>query len=206
MTWNTILGHENGFLHQRPQADPNAEALVVETLDRGRRAADAMLAQDTHSKQTLYSLCVNYSLLANYEFILQRTWFMALRSGSHAKAYCEQALKLDPNLVDAYLMPGVFEYVTGSLSLPVKILAAIGGLHGSKKKGIEMVSRVGREGNFERENARVLLAILYRRERRPLDAAQVVESLVTRYPKITSFVSNLQPASAAPQPLTSDLR
>jgi predicted Zn-dependent protease len=111
------------------------------------------------------------------------------------------------------------------------------------------VSRVGREGNFERENARVLLAILYRRERRPLDAAQVVESLVMRYPKnyifrielaamyseggqtdraretlrsllldadpripssvrreLTELEARLQPASAAPQPLTSDLR
>src|SRR5436853_7694433 len=31
---SSALGRTNGFLHQRPQADRNAEARVVETLDR----------------------------------------------------------------------------------------------------------------------------------------------------------------------------
>lgn len=252
---SSAVSRENRFLHQqRPQADAGAEARVQETLDRGRRAAETMLAPDTHSndahsKLALYSLCANYSLRANYEFMIQRAWFAALRSGSHAKAYCEQVLKLDPDFVDASLMPGVFEYVAGSLPLPVKMFASIGGLHGNKKKGLEMVSRVAREGNYERENARVLLAVLYRRERRPLDAARIAESLITRYPRNYLFrlelaamyseggqadraldtlrsllqedvsrippavrreaaelEARLQPGSAGPQPLTSDLR
>jgi len=178
------LGRNDSFLHlQRTKPDSNAEARILDTLDRGQRAAEAMLAQDGHNKQALYSLCTSYSLRANNEFILQRAWIPALRSASRARSYCEQVLKLDPNFEDAYLIPGVFEYVTGSLPLPMKMFAAIGGLHGSTKKGIEMVSRVAREGNYERETACVVLAVLYRRERRPLDAARVVESLIARYPR-----------------------
>jgi tetratricopeptide (TPR) repeat protein len=180
---SSAVSRGNSFLHlQRPQPDSNAEARVLETLDRGQRAAEGILAQDAHNKQALYSLCANYSLRANNEFILQRAWFAALRSVSRAKTYCEQVQRLDPDFVDAYLIPGVFEYVAGSLPLAVKMFAAVGGLRGSTKKGLEMVSRVARSGNYERETACVVLAVLYRRERRPLDA-RVMESLSARYPR-----------------------
>ena len=180
---SSALGHGNRFLHERIKADPNAEARIKQTLDRGQGVATALLARDKNSKEALYALCTNYALRADDEFMIQRAWITALRSGSRANNYCEQVLKLDPNFIDAYLTRGVFEYAAGSLPLPVRMLASIGGFHGSKKKGLEMVARVAREGNYERDSARILLAVLYRRERRPLDAARILESLSAQYPR-----------------------
>lgn len=180
---STALGKNNGFLHQRPQADPQAEKRFRATLDQGQRAAEAKLAANARDENALYALCSNYSLRANYEFMLQKSWFAALRSGARAKEYCEGVLKRDPNYVDAYLMPGIMEYTVGSLPLPVRLFAHIGGIHGSKKNGIALVTRVAREGNYDRDNARVILAVLYRRERRPLDAARIVEGLLKDYPR-----------------------
>ncbi len=86
------------------------------------------------------------------------------------------------------------EYVVGSLPLPVKILAAIGGEHGSKSRGIEFVRRVAEHGDRDRDNARILLAVLYRREKRPLAAAALLESLLAEYPH--NYLFELEMAQA----------
>jgi len=180
---SSALGRDNRFLRiGTPQADPRARALVLDTLDRGRRTAETVLAREARNTLALYSLCTNYGLRATYEFMIDRAWFAALRDGSKARSYCAQAQKSQPEFVDTYLVLGVYEYTAGSVPLPVKLLA-MGGLHGSKKKGIEYVSRVAQNGKYDRDAARVLLTVLYRRENRPLEAVAVLQSLIADYPR-----------------------
>lgn len=189
---STAFTGDNRFLHERrPQADPSVKAQVLDTLEKGRRSAEAIRAQDPGNRIALYSLCTNYALRANYEFMLEKAWFVALRNGSEARGYCDQVRKLDPEFIDSYLVLGAYEYATGSLPLPAKLLASIGGVHGSKKKGIEYVAKVAREGKYERDGARVLLSVLYRREKRASDAAQVLETLMREYPRNYLFALEL---------------
>jgi len=181
---SNAFGKDNRFLrNRRPQGDPAEKRQVIDTLERGRSAAQALLARDSHDKAALYALCANYGLRATYEFTLDKAWVAALRSGSKARTYCDQVKKVDPSFTDAYLVLGVYEYAAGSLPMAAKMFGAIGGIHGSKKKGFEYITRVAKEGNYERNSARVVLALLYRREKRPLEAAQVLEGLTADYPR-----------------------
>jgi tetratricopeptide (TPR) repeat protein len=180
---SSAVGRDNRFLRNgSPKADPKARALVLDTLDRGRRKAETMLTRDPRNTLALYSLCTNYGLRATYEFMVEKAWFAALRDGSKARFHCAQAQKSAPEFIDAYMVLGVYEYTAGSLPLAVKLMA-VGGLHGSKKKGIEYVGRVAQKGKYDRDAARVLLAVLYRRENRPLEAASVLQSLISDYPR-----------------------
>jgi len=88
---------------------------------------------------------------------------------------------------------GVQEYVVGSLPWAVRVLVAFGGIRGSKDKGRAWVERVADEGDTLQTEARVLLALLYRRERRPLDAAKVLEGLIEQFPR--NYVMRLELAS-----------
>jgi hypothetical protein len=167
---SSALGQDNRFLHgQRPNADPGARTRLLDTLDRGRHTAETALSYDSRNALALYALCTDYALRATYEFMVEKAWFTALRSGSKSRGYCEQAHRLNTQLVDAYLVLGVYEYAIGSLPLSVRMFAAIGGMYGNTKKGLEYVSRVAREVNYDRDAARALLAVLYRRENRPLE-------------------------------------
>ncbi len=191
---SSALRGENEFLRQkRPQPDPQAKVRFEETLIRGRRVAESVLARDRRNVLALYALGTNYALRGNYEFMVDKSWFAALRSGGKAREYCEQVRKLDPDFVDAYLVLGVHEYVAGSLPLPVKVLAAISGHRGSKQKGEAYVTKVAREGKYARNDARVLLVILYRREKRPLEAARLLETLMNEFPR--NYVLGLELAS-----------
>ena len=100
---------------------------------------------------------------------------------------------MSPEFPDAYLVLGVYQYTAASLPLPVKLFAAVGGLHGSKKKGVEYVSRVANGGKYDRDAARVVLAMLYCREKRPLEAARLLEALIEEYPR--NYLYRLELAS-----------
>src|SRR6266849_2172226 len=191
---SSALSRDNRFLHDKhPDADPSAKLRLFDTLERGRHMAETALMHDSRNALALYALCTDYALRANYEFMVERAWFAALRSGSKSHGYCDQAQRLDAQLLDVYLVLGVYEYAMGSLPLSVKMFTAIGGIHGSKKKGMEYVSRVAREGNHDRDAARVLLAVLYRREKRPLEAAAVLQALMADYPR--NYIFSIELAS-----------
>lgn len=191
---STALMRDDRFVREvHSQVDPKAKQQVLDTLERGRRSAEKVLAHDPRNALALYSLCTDYAVLGTYEFMLEKAWFSALRNGYQAQRYCDQARKADPQCIDAYLVLGVYQYATASLPLPVKLFAAMGGLHGSKKKGIEYVSHVANYGKYDRGAARVLLVVLYCREHHPLEAARVLEVLITDYPR--NYLYGLQLAS-----------
>ncbi|MCC6365363.1 MAG: hypothetical protein IT165_17760 [Bryobacterales bacterium] len=180
---SALFGMENRFLTQkRVEMEPSAKAAFLEALENARSAAEAMHAARPASAIPDYALCTSSALQATEYFMIEKAWFAALRSGKKAKNYCENARRKNPEFLDPYLTLGVNEYVVGSLPLPVKILAAIGGAHGSKSKGIEFVQSVAEHGERDRDNARILLAVLYRREKRPLEAAALLQSLFAEFP------------------------
>ena len=192
---STAVTHDGRLLRDPyPQADPKAKQQVLETLERGRRSAESILAYEPHNTLALYSLCTNFGLLATYGFFLEKAWSSALRNGSRAQGYCDQAREVSPGFVDAYLVLGAYQYTVASLPLPARMLSALGGLHGSKKKGFEFVSRVAHEGQYDRTAARVLLTVLYRREKRPMEAVRVLEGLMADYPR--NYIYPLELASA----------
>ncbi|MCB1019244.1 MAG: hypothetical protein KDC27_04915 [Acidobacteria bacterium] len=185
---------DNSFLGEaKPEPDPEANEKFLGALYEARRLAEADLAKKPGDPGALFSLSSNYALQANYEFMIEKSYFAALRNGSKARKYSEDLIKEDPKFVDGYLVPGVQEYVVGSLPWAVKVLAAMGGVRGSKEKGEEWVERVADEGTHMQTEAKVLLTLLYRRENRPMDAVHVLEDLIRKYPR--NYVLQLEMGS-----------
>ena len=185
---------DNQFLKRdKPKPDPKAKQEFEEVLFEGRRLAESILDESPSNALALYALSEGYALQANQQFMIEKAYFPALRNGSRANKYSKQVRKRDPDFADAYLVAGVHQYVLGSLPWPIKVLAAIGGMRGSKAKGEQWVRRVANEGDLARDQARVLLALLLRREKRPLEAAELIQSLIDDYPR--NYVLHLELAA-----------
>jgi len=105
-----------------------------------------------------------------------------------------EVLKLDPDFHDAELSIGLNDFIVGSLPLPLKIMAGIGGVRGSKKRGLETLERVAREGRWARGIARLLLIDLYKREKRWTESLSAARELAERYPR--NYLFQLQAADA----------
>ena len=98
-----------------------------------------------------------------------------------------EILKKEPLCIDAQLSVGMYNYVVGSLPFAVKILALLGGVHGSKKDGIAMLEKVAKDGNFAKDEGNTLLVMLYKREKRVPDALNTLNLLSEKYPGNTLF-------------------
>ncbi len=187
---SAFKGDNDFLLQDKPKPDLEVKRRFEEALAKGRRIAESRLKPNESDRLGLFALAQNYGLEANYEFMIDKSYFAALRDGNRARKYSDRLTKAHPEFVDGYLVAGVQEYVVGSLPWAVKALITLGGIRGDKEKGQQMVARVAEEGNLVRNEARVLLALLYRRERRPLDAAKLIEGLIEEFPR--NYVLHLE--------------
>lgn len=152
------------------------------------------LRKDPSDVEALYFLGAAEGLEAAFAGGVERKFTAALRSGSSSVDHHRDVLKLAPDFHDAELTIGLFNYVIGSLPLPVKMLVATMGVRGSKKRGLEALERVSTQGRWARDAARVLLVDLYKREKRWDDAVKIAGALSERYPR--NYLFKLQMADA----------
>nr|MDQ3817049.1 hypothetical protein [Acidobacteriota bacterium] len=114
--------------------------------------------------------------------------------GSSSVDRHREVIKLDPNFHDAELTIGLYDYVVGNLPAPVKLLASIVGTRGSKKRGLLTLQRVATEGRWAQDDAKALLIVLFKREKRYEDALAIARELGTKYPR--NYLFKLEAADA----------
>jgi len=152
-------------------------------IERAIERAEARLRAREDDVEARYFLGAAYAVLAGYEATVLRKFFSALRNGFRAVKEHREVLRLDPQFADAKLTVGLYEYIVGSLPLAVRILVALGGIRGSRERGIELLEEAARSGRYVADDARTLLIAVYYREGRFPEALHLLEELITRYPR-----------------------
>lgn len=161
---------------------------------QAKQLSQARLKKDPKDVEALYFLGAAEGLEAAFAAGVERKFMPAFRSGQDSVDHHRAVLKLAPDFRDAELTIGLMNYVVGSLPLPAKMIAATMGVRGSKKRGLENLERVAKEGKWARDLSRMMLIDLYKRERRFQDAAEMARQLSEKYPRNNLF--KLQMADA----------
>ncbi len=181
---DTTLYVQEGFLSgkhpvvENMQARAHIDALYQRALDLSNRR----IAANPNDADALFARGFATSLETLYIGMVEKKYVTALHMASASRKDDDAVLKLDPKYVDCYLIVGVHDYVMGSLSLPLKVLAGLVGIHGSKSKGIRELQWVGRDGIINSVSARTALAIFLRREAQYGKAIEVIDGLAEQYP------------------------
>ncbi len=182
--------YSSGSFYSKTEDKPDPR-VAQEFHDLTRQAtqlAKAKLKLNPRDAQSLYLLGATETLKATFAATLERRFTAALRDGSSGVERQRDVLKLDPNFHDAELAIGMYDYVVGTLPLPVKLVASLAGARGSKRRGIQTLERVAKEGHWTRDDARVLLIGLYKREKRYPEALVVSRELQQKYPRNYLFM------------------
>ncbi|MGH9966941.1 MAG: hypothetical protein ACREBG_03775 [Pyrinomonadaceae bacterium] len=158
------------------------------------RLATARLRLNLRDTQALYVLGTTEFLKASFAATVERRFLAALRYATSGLDKHREVMKLDPNFHDAELSIGMYDYIVGTLPLPARILAGIAGRRGSKKRGIQTLERVTTEGHWMRDDAKVLLIAIYKREKHFPEALALSRELHQRYPR--NYLLSLETADA----------
>jgi tetratricopeptide (TPR) repeat protein len=163
-------------------ADPAIKEQLKQLVDRAETLEEQQLKDDPNNVDALYARGVTRAQFSLYTALVERAWFSALRNAVGARRDHERVLELNPNYVDAKLVVGAHNYVMGSLPWSVKVAVAMVGLSGTKEKGLQYLREVANSGGENSVDAKVVLALFLRRERRYDESRNLMHDLSTRYP------------------------
>ena len=190
----SLYSSDSFYAKSEDKVDPRTVEQFRVWTRAARQLAEVRLRRDAHDVEALYFLGATEGLKAAFAAAVERRFMAALGDGSRCVDRHRQVLKLDPGYTDAELTIGLYDYTVGGLPLPVKLLASIGGVRGSKKRGLETLVRVASEGRWARDDARALLIVLYKREKRFRDALTMSRELGAKYPR--NYLLKLESADA----------
>ena len=190
----SLYDSDSFYSKNEDKADPRVVDQFRSWTRQARQLAEARLKQNPNDTEALYFLGATEGLKASFEETVERRHFAALKDGNDAVDRHRQVIKLDPSYRDAELTIGLYDYTVAALPLPVKIAAGVFGFRGSKKRGIAAIERVMREGNWVRDDARTLLIMLYKREKRFAEAAMLARELAAKYPR--NYIYRMETADA----------
>jgi tetratricopeptide (TPR) repeat protein len=184
MLQSQMLTSSNSFLKMpKMQMSGGDCEQFSNAIARAIELAQARLEKNPKDSGALYALGVSYGLRGNYNFAVRKAYLDALHDMSAARKFHNRVTRFDPDMVDAELTQGVYEYIVGSLPLGWRMLGFVGGFQGSRARGIAMLNRVATEGSTNRIDAIVFLAAIYRREHRSSDAIDVLKPLIPLLPR-----------------------
>lgn len=190
----SLYSSESFYSNGDDKVDPKIITEFRNLTREAKRLAEAKLKQQPKNIEALDFLANTEGLKASFEEAVERRHFAALRDGNDAVSHHREVLKLDPKYIDAQITIGLYEYVVGSLPLPVKILAGATGYRGSKKRGLAMLEQVAKEGRWAQDDAKSVLILLYRREKRFADVLKLARDLSAKYPR--NYLLKLETADA----------
>ena len=181
---NTGEYSNDSFIGQAHRAaDPKVKDQIKHLVERAEGLEEQELKANPNNVDALYARGVTRAQFSLYTALVERAWFSALRNAVGARRDHERVLELDPNYLDAKLVVGAHNYVTGSLPWSVKVAVALVGLSGTKEKGLQYLHEVANSGGENSVDAKVVLAIFLRREHRYDEARAYMHDLAGRYPK-----------------------
>jgi tetratricopeptide (TPR) repeat protein len=155
--------------------DPQLKRRFELALGQAEALARQRVAKDAGDREALFALALVYGLRADYAALIEKRNWSSLGYTRDASEYATKLLAIAPDYYDAYLATGISQYIVGSLVAPVRWVAHLAGYKGDKAQGIQELKLTAERGRYLAPFARILLAIVYLRQR---DTAQARELLV----------------------------
>jgi len=163
--------------------DPVVREQFSRAIEAARARATKILAASPDDQNALFSMAVTQGVLMDYTALIDKRQLSSLSSARSASNYAQRLLKINPQFIDAYLTTGLTEYLLGSLPFYVRWFVHFDGVNGSKTQGIDNLQLVARSGHYLRPFAKILLAMVYLREKQPRETQKLLIALTAEYPE-----------------------
>jgi len=168
-------------------ADPHSCEQIKSLVQQAMAIENRRLDANSRDVGALYARGVTKAEFATYTALIEHAWFSALRNAVSARHDHEKVLELDPSNVDAKLIVGAHNYVVGNLPWAVKTASSVVGLGGNKEKGLEYLHDAAAANGETSVDAKIVLVVFLRRERRFDESLQILRTLQPQYPHNVLF-------------------
>ncbi len=194
MNLDSFSGTRLGSRDSTDAVDEQRETRLREVIGRAIEAGEAAVEKDPNDIEALYALGSSHGTLASFEATIKRAYLKANGEAKQARELHIRVLELDPSYADARLTIGTYDYALGVIPGFVRFLLGFGGIRGGNKEGgIEQLEYAAELGDRASANAKMVLVVVYNREKEYEKALTLLEDLHARYPR--NFLLELAKAS-----------
>jgi len=189
---------EKKFLHGI-DGNPDSQRMghFQEALAQARQLAQDRLHGNPQDDEGLFALTLAAGMESDALSILEKKHLEALKRMKEANKYAKQLLAQRPDAADAYIAPGIANYMVGSLNSGSRFALWFGGIHGDKRLGMAQVAKTAEQGRYLQPFAKIVLALAARRENQIRLAQRLLRELKDQYPDSVLFASEYAKVASA---------
>jgi len=163
--------------------DPAVRARLFSALAQARQRAATRLAVKPNDRDALFAMCMSAGIETDYTAFVEGRRWRGLKIARQANQHAQKLLAMNPPFYDAHHTVGMIEYVVGSMPFFVRWFVRFDRVHGDKKAGIRDLTQVAEHGRYYRPFAKILLSVIYLREKQPQKAEQFLAELARDFPE-----------------------
>jgi hypothetical protein len=178
-----LFVQDERFLNRKKLVpDPEVKARFVKKIDEADKLATADLQQSATHERALFVKSLTYGLRANYAALIDRQGFRALSYTKQGRPYAEKLIATNPEAFDAYLGPGIENYLLSLQSAPVRVFLRLTGSSVDREKGLTELRQAAAGGYYFEPFAKLLLVVAALRDNDKGKARDLLRELRQRFP------------------------
>ncbi len=179
----TLYAHE-GFLTSKRLVNesPAVRAQIMSLIDRATAMSNDRLRINPADKDALFTRGYARSMNATYIGLVDHSFVSGLHKALQARSDHEKVLQIDPQYVDAKMVVGIHLFAVASLPGPLRFMAGIAGLGGSKTRGLQDLEDAAAHGTITRVESKTVLSLFLRHDARYQEALVWSRELTSEYP------------------------
>jgi hypothetical protein len=183
---------DHRFTHRkRLQPDSEVKRLFFQQADAADQLADGKLQNSPNDHDALFAKSLTLGLRADYASLVEKQNFDALSFTKQSRIFAERLLQMDAQAYDAYLAPGVENYLLSLKALPIRFVLHLAGANVDREKGIAQLKMTAEHGHYLEPFAKVLLAVAALRDKDRVRAQTILQELHNRFPDNTLYTHEL---------------
>lgn len=172
------------FTYGSEASDPRELREFEKKVDRAAKTAEAWLKKHPRDAQALMVLGSAHGIASRLALV-RRDWLDAFTHGRKAMKSVRAAQKADPELWDAYLGTGMFDYYVDTIPRFAGWLAKVM-LGGDRERGLRQIAVTAEKGHFAKTAAQLILVEVYTEDdfgaRNPPEALRLMRGIWAKYP------------------------
>jgi hypothetical protein len=162
--------------------DPARKALFVQEIAQADRLADAALQRSGADANALFVKSLTLGLQADNAGLIEKQSFAALSYTKESRVFSERLAQAKPGTADAYLGPGVENYLLSLKPAPLRVLLRVTGSSVDRERGLQEIRETALHGHYLEPFAKLLLAVAALRDNNPARARELLGELHRRFP------------------------
>ncbi len=172
------------FMYELEASDPSKAVIFEAKVEKAAAVAEAWLKKHPGDADALLVLGSAHGICSRLAMV-RRDWLAAFTYGRKAMRSVRAAIKADPQLWDAYLGTGMFDYYVDTIPRFAGWLAKIM-LGGDRTRGLEQVRLTAEKGRYAKTAAQLILVEVYAEDdfggRNPPEAVRLMNGIRAKYP------------------------